>query len=35
MTKVHVKVSSMDGHDKIARRGSIEERVFVCLREGS
>jgi len=31
---VHVKVSSMDGHDEIARLEGIEARVLVSLWEG-
>jgi 2-C-methyl-D-erythritol 2,4-cyclodiphosphate synthase len=31
---VHVKVSSMDGHDEIAREAGIEARVLVSLWEG-
>jgi len=32
--QVHVKVSSMDGHDEIARLEGIEARVLVSLWEG-
>jgi len=31
--QVHVKVSSMDGHDEIARLEGIEARVIVCMWE--
>ncbi len=32
--QVHVKVSSMDGHDEIARLEGVEARVLVSLWEG-
>ncbi len=32
--QVHVKVSSMDGHDEIARLEGIEARVLLSLWEG-
>lgn len=32
--QVHVKVSSMDGHDEIARLEGIEARVLISLWEG-
>ena len=34
LEQVHVKVSSMDGHDEIARLEGIEARVLVSLWEG-
>jgi 2-C-methyl-D-erythritol 2,4-cyclodiphosphate synthase len=34
LEQVHVKVSSMDGHDEIARLEGIEARVVVSLWEG-
>lgn len=34
LTQVHVKVSSMDGQDEIARLEGIEARVLVSLWEG-
>lgn len=34
LDQVHVKVSSMDGHDEIARLEGIEARVLVSLWEG-
>jgi len=34
LSQVHVKVSSMDGHDEIARLEGIEARVLVSLWEG-
>jgi 2C-methyl-D-erythritol 2,4-cyclodiphosphate synthase len=32
--QVHVKVSSMDGHDEIAQLQGIEARVLISLWEG-
>ncbi|MBV8696069.1 MAG: 2-C-methyl-D-erythritol 2,4-cyclodiphosphate synthase [Ktedonobacteraceae bacterium] len=32
--QVHVKVTSMDGHDEIARLEGIEARVLLSLWEG-
>ena len=32
--QVHVKVSSMDGQDEVAKLEGIEARVIVCLWEG-
>ncbi len=34
LDQVHVKVSSMDGHDEIAKLEGIEARVLVSLWEG-
>ena len=34
LDQVHVKVSSMDGQDEIARLEGIEARVLVSLWEG-
>lgn len=34
LDQVHVKVSSMDGQDEIAKLGGIEARVLVSLWEG-
>jgi 2-C-methyl-D-erythritol 2,4-cyclodiphosphate synthase len=34
LEQVHIKVSSMDGHDEIARLEGIEARVLVSLWEG-
>jgi 2C-methyl-D-erythritol 2,4-cyclodiphosphate synthase len=34
LNQVHVKVSSMDGHDEIAKLEGIEARVLVSLWEG-
>jgi 2C-methyl-D-erythritol 2,4-cyclodiphosphate synthase len=33
-SQVHVKVSSMDGQDEIARQEGIEARVLISLWEG-
>jgi 2C-methyl-D-erythritol 2,4-cyclodiphosphate synthase len=32
--QIHIKVSSMDGHDEIARLEGIEARVRISLWEG-
>ncbi|HZR43552.1 MAG TPA: 2-C-methyl-D-erythritol 2,4-cyclodiphosphate synthase [Ktedonobacteraceae bacterium] len=32
--QIHIKVSSMDGHDEFAREEGIEARVLVSLWEG-
>ncbi len=34
LEQVHVKVSSMDGHDEIAQLQGIEARVLISLWEG-
>src|SRR5216683_3354091 len=34
LEQVHVKVSSMDGQDEIARLEGIEARVLICLWQG-
>jgi 2-C-methyl-D-erythritol 2,4-cyclodiphosphate synthase len=34
LAQVHVKVSSMDGHDEIAKLEGVEARVLVSLWEG-
>jgi 2-C-methyl-D-erythritol 2,4-cyclodiphosphate synthase len=34
LNQVHVKVSSMDGHDEVAKLEGIEARVLVSLWEG-